>query len=275
MVRRGAIHWPLALGIVLSAVALARAVDLSDAERLATLAEATRAFQRGADLRQVNPSEARAAFRTAAEQYQLLLDAGVRNGKLFYNLGNAYFESGDLGRAIANYRRAQEFIPGDGRLEHNLRYARSLRSNQIESTGQRAFWKTLFFWHYQSAFRTRIVLGLTLYVAFWLLLIVRNFAPRAGWRWLLIPALALWVALGISVTVDLLAAQQHHEGVIIANNVIVRKGNGDGYEPQFKQKLHEGVEFVVRERQPEWLLIELPDGKTGWIRNDQVELIQG
>jgi uncharacterized protein YgiM (DUF1202 family) len=62
-------------------------------------------------------------------------------------------------------------------------------------------------------------------------------------------------------------------GVLMTADVVVRKGNGDAYEPQFKEALGEGVEFILREERPGWLKIQLPDGNTGWIRNDQAELL--
>ncbi len=53
----------------------------------------------------------------------------------------------------------------------------------------------------------------------------------------------------------------------------MRKGNGEGFEPQFEQPLYEGVEFAVIERRNEWIHIRLPDNKAGWIRRRKAELI--
>ena len=37
----------------------------------------------------------------------------VYSGRLFYNLGNAYFKAGELGRTVLNYNRAQKLMPYD------------------------------------------------------------------------------------------------------------------------------------------------------------------
>jgi len=261
------------LTIALALSSQASAVELTREQQVEILNEAGRAFDRGANVRQSNSAEAIEAFTESAAKFQLLADAGIRNGKLYYNLGNAYLESEHLGKAILNYRRAQELLPGDGRIENNLRYARSLRRDQIETAGKRAFLHTLFFWHYGTSLRIRFLTGLFVYVAFWLMLIYRTLFHRFRWRYVLIPALVIWVTLGISVAADMLGASRNLEGVIVADDVVVRKGNGERFEPQFKQQLHEGVEFTVIEQHGDWLYIELPDGKTGWIQTRQAELI--
>ncbi len=253
--------------------ASASAVELTARQRETLLDEARRAFDRGAEIRQSDPRGAAAAFGEAAEKFQTIVDSGVRNGRLYYNLANAYLESGRLGLAIANYRRAQQRMPADGRIVHNLAYARSLRQDQIESVGGEAFLKTLFFWHYATSPRLRLNLAVAFYLVFWLLLIVGTFVRwRRGW-YVLLPVAAVGLVLGCSVLVGIRERQSTMEGVLTADDVIVRKGNGEGFEPQFKQSLHEGVEFRVLERRGDWLLIQLPDNKTGWVRSAQAEMI--
>lgn len=237
------------------------------------LNEALRAFDTGAALRQSNPTEASKAFQTSANRFQVLVDTGLRNGKLFYDLGNAYLESGQLGRAILNYRRAQDFIPDDARLVANLRYARSLCRNQLPESGGQAFLHTLFFWHYGTSLPGRVTAGLALWVAFWGMLTLRLFLPRFRWNYAAVPVLILCLTLTVSVAAGLKARANYQSGVILSDNVMVRKGNGEGFEPQFKEKLHEGVEFDVLEKRSDWLLIELPDGKSGWIKSRDAEII--
>jgi tetratricopeptide (TPR) repeat protein len=247
--------------------------ELTADQRAQVFAEAVRAFDRGAEVRQSDSREAIEAFREAAAKFQLLIDSGLANGKLFYNLGNAYLESGQIGRAILNYRRAQELLPGDDRLQHNLDYARSLRRNDIEASGRRAFLHTLLFWHYGTALRSRYAVGLGAYVAFWLLLALSIVLPRFRWQYAWAPALALWLALGVSVTAGVLAQSHHREGVIVADDVVVRKGAGERFAAQFEQRLHQGVEFTVLEEHRDWWHVELPNGQAGWVRSEQAELM--
>lgn len=251
----------------------ARAADLTRAQQTEILIEAQRAFDHAIESRRSNPNESAAAFRQAADRFGLLVESGIQNGRLYYNLANACLESGQTGRAILYYRRAERLLRGDGRVEANLRFARSLRRNEIPPSGERALLRTLFFWHYATSLRDRFYVGLVAYAAFWLLLAARRFVPRRGWMYAILPCLLLGVAMGASVGIETEQHASQREGVILTDDVTARKGDSEGFEPRFQQKLHQGVEFLLRERRGAWLHIELPDGKTGWIRAEQAELI--
>ena len=77
------------------------------------------------------------------------------------------------------------------------------------------------------------------------------------------------VILAATVAVDMLAPNFYPQGVTIRDGVMVRKGNGEGFEPQFAEPLSQGVEFRVLEKRPGWLRIRLGDEKTGWIAANQ------
>ena len=184
------------------------------------------------------PDEALTAFRQAQDGFQQAVDAGVENGQLYYNLGNTHLFMGEIGPAIADYRRAQRLTPNDPRLQANLQFARSLRHDQIPPSGQRTFWRTAFFWHHWLPFSARRRMAVTGYGLFWLLLIVRVLSPSLRLVYPLLLCLLLWVSLGISLAVE--------EGVIFngtakivqtANKgerqkVVVEKTEPDSYAPQ-------------------------------------------
>ncbi len=85
--------------------------------------------------------------------------------------------------------------------------------------------------------------------------------------------LAVVTGLGLSVQIQSRDEHEHPLGVLIAEEV-VRKGNGETYEPQFDRPLGPGVEVRVLERRSEWKQIELVDGKLGWVRSSHVETIR-
>ena len=71
-------------------------------------------------------------YAEAADKYEFLIrEEGIRNGDLFYNAGNSWFMAGDAGRAILNYRRAEQRIPNDRNLQHNLKSALELKKDLI------------------------------------------------------------------------------------------------------------------------------------------------
>ncbi len=249
------------------------AAELSTQEQVGLLNDALRAFDRGTQLSRQSPVQAKEAFCEAAALFEQLVDAGVQNGRLYYNLGNARLRCGQTGLAIAAYRRAERFIPNDARLKENLRYARSLSPYDIRESGERTLVRTILFWHYDTSLRQRFLAGLVAYVLFWSCTIGRTWWRRREWRYPIGVLLLTWVTLSVSVWSDWRSAASPGEGVIVANDVVVRKGNGTGYEPQFEQTLSEGIEFDILEQRNDWLHIRLADGKGGWIRTRDAELI--
>jgi hypothetical protein len=238
--------------------------------------EAQQSYQRGIDVLRNNPTDARAAFATAARKYELVLDSGIVNGPLLYNLGNAHLQAGNLGLAILNYRRAEQFMPNDGRLQSNLRYARSLCRSQIPASGERALVNALLWWHSHIPLHIRLMIFLTGYVIFWLAVLAR-LVGNGRWSGVVLSVSIVsgivWVVLGGSVAAEVFNIGSRAAGVVIADNVIARKGNGLGFEPQFEQPLSQGVEFQVTEQRGDWLDIQLANNSRAWIPAESAAII--
>ena len=73
-------------------------------------------------------------YTEAAEIYETMVNAGVVDDTVYFNLGNSYYKQGDLGRAILNYRRAQVLDPRDSAIAENLTIARLQTLDQIDAT---------------------------------------------------------------------------------------------------------------------------------------------
>jgi hypothetical protein len=259
--------------LVIAILAPVASAELTPEQRRLVLDEALTAYDRGIEKLQRDPAGAQESFREAAERFELLIDDGVVNGPLLYNIGNARLQAGDIGLAIANYRRAEQFMPGDTRLERNVAHARSLPRIQIAPSGTRALTDALLSWHRDTPITARSIVFAVMYVLFWGLVAGFLFYRRSFWIYGAVLAAIVWIACGASIGFDVWGQETHPAGVVVADEVVVRKGNGEGFEPQLEQPLTEGVEFVVLEARDDWLMIELPDGNTGWIKASQAELI--
>jgi len=228
------------------------------------LEQANQAFQQALDT--TDSVRAQGYYQQAIDAYTGLLDARVHNAKLYYNLGNAYMLRHDFGRAILNYRRGLQLEPGNPRLQANLRYARSQRLDQIDTGVQQAFLSRLFFWQDDLNLATQLMLAVALFWLAWAAALIHRFWRRGAWLWL--AAAAAFATLLFAASAWMLHTQntatQH--GVIVAEEVPVRKGNGASYALQFPYPLHSGAEFTVLERRGAWLYIQLDNGASGWIR---------
>src|SRR5437588_12382670 len=71
-----------------------------------------------------NSEYAAGNLKEAISDYYILVQSGEWSANLFYNLGNAYYRTGDYGRAILNYERALRIDRQHPEAEANLRIAR-------------------------------------------------------------------------------------------------------------------------------------------------------
>lgn len=249
----------------------------SDTDRSwVVLKEAQAAHDEGVALRRTDPAASLAAFRRCVAAWERLRAAGAENGALEFNLGNAYLETGDLGRAITAYLRAERFMPGNADLDRNLAHARSLAAANSVGGASTLLVDSVARWWHLVPLGARTAIGWTCWVGFWALVALRVLRRDdrrpvpAPWRiatWL---ALVGWVAFGGSVVADELRWRTRPAAVVVDADVVLRKGNGEGYEPAIVEALGPGAEARLLEARPGWLRIGLPDGRTGWVREAQV-----
>jgi tetratricopeptide (TPR) repeat protein len=222
---------------------------------------------------QANQAYKSGDFSGAAAGYEKLLAAGISNGELRYNLGNAYLKKGDTGLAILNYRKAERFIPRDADLEANLQYALGLAQDKIDCGEGESLLKTLCFWYSLFSSRELCYLFLAVNAVFWLLFIMRLFW-RADLLGLGLYAFLFFaLLLGASLGVKLYSAAYSRTGVVLAGEVMVRSGSSLSDTVLFK--LHEGAELSVAGEENGWLKITLCDGKKGWVQKSSIGIVNG
>jgi tetratricopeptide (TPR) repeat protein len=247
--------------------------DLTYPQQLVQLEQANRAFEQA--LTSPTSQDAQGYYQQAITGYEQLIAAGIHNAKLYYNLGNAYFRLNDLGHAILHYRRGLRLEPGNRRLQANLSYARSQRLDQIEVSGQpqHALLPQLFFWSDELSIPAQWTLALLGYGLAWGCAFAHLIWRRASLLWGLAGTIFFCLIFASSAWLTQSQHTTRPAGVIVAEEVVVRKGNGESYTPQLPQPLHAGTEFVVLEARGSWLAIQLDNGTSGWIRRGSAALL--
>ena len=255
-------------------LAVKGAERLSRDQLYALLNEANTTFQQ-ANAAVKDAAQANELYAKAILLYEKIIDqGGVRNARLYYNLGNAYFLVDDIGRAILNYRRALQLDSSDVNLRNNLAFARSQRLDKVSAATEKRVLETLFFWHYDFSLQTKFFLaclffGTLCVTATLILWLGRGAALSTG----ALLAGALWLCLTISVVVETGHRNAVVSGVVTAPEIVARQGDGPNYAPRFKDSLHAGTEFELLEQRPGWLHIELSDGSDAWIPETAAELV--
>ncbi|MFQ6002463.1 MAG: tetratricopeptide repeat protein [Candidatus Zixiibacteriota bacterium] len=231
----------------------------------ADVESATALFQKG------NESYEAGNFDQAIEQYERIIDLGIKNSKVLYNLGNAYFRKNRLGKAILNYRRALSLDPRDEDSMANLKFAKLFILDKIEEQRINPLSNLLqWFLNLWSVDELTIFASLSycLSVAFGILILFRR--ARRFLLWGLSILVVAFIIFSTSFATKLYF-NSIKGGVVIAPQAEVRSGPGEDYALQFTG--HEGLEFRINGEAEGWYRISLPNGVKGWIPKEAVEII--
>ncbi len=263
--------WVLMLGSVPAASAGA---ELPHEQLYSLLNEANTAFQQ-ANAAVANPDRAEELYGKAILLYEKIIDqGGIRNAKLYYNLANAYFLTNDLGRAILNYRRAEQLDRSDVNVRNNLAFARSQRIDKVAVKAEKRMLETLFFWHYDFSLRTKFLLACLFFAVGCVTATAMLWLGRgAATTTIAVLSVILFSCLLVSIAVEAHRRGRTIHGVVTASEIVARQGDGPSYPPSFKDPLHAGTEFVLVEQRPGWFHIELSDGSDAWVPADTADLV--
>lgn len=254
----------------------AKAMDTLPKEEISRLFhEANTMFADANRLSNTDPEAAMDLYRKSLLRYKKIVNQGnIENGKLYYNIGNIYFKTQDIGRAILNYLKAEQYIGNDINLQRNLEFARNVRKDRIEVKQETKILKTLFFWHYDLSSKTRLILFTIAFCLLWFFAAARIFLKKPVLKWMIGTALFLSLLFAGSLGIEYLNLKQSIPGVIINEEVVARKGNSISYEPSFKKPLHAGTEFTLVENRGTWVQVKLQDGRTCWLPKSAIALVR-
>ena len=210
-------------------------------------------------------------FQEAIDEYLRLIRSGHGGGQIYYNLGNAYFRAGQLGRAILEYERAKLLMPRDPDLNFNLSHARDQIRDAIEEP--RGFVEAAFFWlksfNLNELFWSFALLNLLL----WTILIIRLFYKSEWLYYLLLLILSSWFVSGFSFGLKYYWISSDDRAVILKKEVDILAGPEEDDTVLFK--LHEGTVVYQERSEDGWSLVRLPDRKRGWVKSGATGLISG
>jgi hypothetical protein len=141
-------------------------------------------------------AQTEAEFRAAARTYMRLVDAGVRNGPLFFNLGTALLKAGEYDGARAAMLRAERYMGANLRIERNLILA--LARGRSPDSVDLPWYRPLLFWHYELPAGTRVAIAVLAYMLCWSALILRRCGARETGGQILLLCLVVFGIFGSS-----------------------------------------------------------------------------
>lgn len=269
-----------ALRSILIAVALL-AVDTVSAADAKTTADVC--WQRAID------AYTERRYADAVADFEQVAALGYHSADLYYNLGNAYFKlgqerlngigrsfaSGELGRAVLNYRRALRLDPSMTDARYNLELAVDY-TNDTQAIPEpliASLWHSLRDKATSNSWATLSLIGLALALV---ALLVYLLAERVLYRkiaFALCVVLVLLFVLFLSLSLSQRAAMKERtRAVVICNDTTPVHASPDSASKVIRQP-SQGVTLTTLRSHEGWSEILFADGEKGWIRTSQIELI--
>lgn len=251
-------------------VATAMVVGTARAE--SPLREGDAAFTRGLEIAGSDPVGAKGRFAEAAAAWRGAIEASPARatGRLWANLGNAYALSGDVGRAVACYRRALRLDPRDEVANAGLAVARSRVGVAITPNAASRAERWMLSWR-GTVPRWAWWWGAgSLWTVGWIALGIRVVRARPGFGGFGVLAL-----VGAGVCAGPVLAERWVDSdreAVVVDVVIGREGPSDSiYAASFDGPVVAGVEVRVMEMRGGWSRVRLSDGRETWIPQGTLE----
>ena len=208
-----------------------------------------------------------AQYSKAIEAYEGIISAGQKNPELYYNLGNAYYKNGKIGKAVLNYERAYRLKPSDQAIRNNRAFLqRSLQEAELSLFDSILDWAAGFLSINASAVFTSLF-----FVLFVLGIIFFLFTKSRAAAFACLAPLVLLLAFGTIFVLKYRDQELVRWAVVISSR---DARNGPGAENSVAFSLPEGKKLMILGEQADWYAVGLKnEGLKGWVEKDSVEAI--
>ena len=215
-------------------------------------------------------------YQEAIVNYEAALKKG-KSADIYYNLGNAYYRTDNVTRAVINYEKARLLAPGDDDINHNLEVARSKTIDNIQP-GEKIFFKVWFediktsmgidTWATLSLIS--LVVALILFLVY---LFVKQMAVRKVAFYLSLVLVIFFIFGNVFASQLKDFATSSSAAIIVSPTVTAKKTPTD--QASDVCVLHEGTRVEITDNALKgWYGIRLADGREGWITDKDVEVIK-
>ena len=214
-------------------------------------------------------------YQQAIKDYEELLKAG-ESAELYYNLGNAYYRTDNITRAVLSYERALLLSPADEDIRFNLQMARSKTIDKITAKSEMFFFTwyrslvnlmNIDSWAKLAVASMIITLILALVYLFSNSVLLRKIGFFGGVTFLVVFLLS-----------NLFAFQQKQilmkrtGAIVVAPSASIKKTPENDSADQ--GVVHEGTRVdITDDTMRDWKGVRLADGREGWIATKQIEKI--
>ncbi len=215
------------------------------------------------------------SYEKAAETYEKLIVSGKYAPEVYFNLGNAYYKSGNIAPAILNYERAKNLRPSDPDILYNLRMANLATIDKIEPVPQLFYQRWWDDFVFEGSLNKRAVLGISLFWIAFGLSALYLFSRQIGVKKLSFYGAMFFMIAG-TFTCYLTYLQNRHlnnhmAAIIFASSAYAKSSPDEKSANLFL--LHSGTRIEILDELSGWKKVRIANGNEGWIEAVAIEII--
>ena len=215
-----------------------------------------------------NLSFADGRYDEAIEGYTRIINKGVTNPDVYYNLGNAYVKTGDAGRAILNYERSLELDPENDDVTYNLSLIRKQISAEDTSDSGNVLVSII------TLNKSSDLMGF-FYAMVFLALSLRSLSSNDKLKKKLIKLSYAFALISIFF-MGIAGVQIYNQES--TNYAIVIVDKSPVYEVPMEKgeaiaSINTGAKITVLDEDSNWLKISTQGGLVGWVLSENTGLI--
>jgi tetratricopeptide (TPR) repeat protein len=215
-------------------------------------------------------------YELASASWNAIAESGMESVELYYNLGNACFKDGNLARAILWWERARKLDPSDRDVRHNLEFAQLQTQDRIDSVPEfflRTWLRKVSFTMRSNVWAVLSLLLFALALAMLLLFLLgsRTALRRTGFFTAIAAFLLCLACLGFA-SVQKRDAKSRDGAIVMLPVASVKSAPSEDSATSLFV-LHEGTKVKIVDTVAGYTLVELADGRQGWITTKAIEII--
>jgi len=224
--------------------------------------------QADAEFAKANQEFAQGHFKEAISGYEALIRTGQWSANVFYDLGNAYFRTGDFGRAILNYERALALERHHPEATANLQIARDeAHALEIQPIGPERYLQFASVNQYSIAAAT----------AFWLAIFAMFaliFKRRRSARAIAVSICCLLVLAAAVYAIFTLERGSKGQALAVVTGKDVQARLATADTANSVLALPVGSEIKILSTRGDWIYAALPNNLRGWISAKNAERVR-
>jgi tetratricopeptide (TPR) repeat protein len=216
---------------------------------------------------QANQSYEKGQYVEAIGSYEESIVAGYTSDELLYNLGNAYYQNKEIGKAILNYERALKLNPSFKDAGYNLEIAKEKIKNDIVSLPPfflNKWFKGIRNQMSSTAWGILFILFLLATTAAFGIWILSKERSKKKKGFILIFPLLLFALLFFALGSSKKSYELHSSQAIIIVDQTTLKHAPDKVADDVLV-IYEGLKVKIIQELSDWVEIELPDKERGWL----------